>query len=125
AEKQATPKGRGRGFRYGLDNEEYYFKSADQMKTLFADIPEAINNIDEIVNKVEAYSLYRDVLLPKFDIPEEFLVEEDNLDGGKRGETKYLRHLTDVGGEHRYKEITDEIRERLDFERVNIESTAS
>lgn len=123
AEKQATPKGRGRGYRYGLDNAEYYFKSEQQMKALFADIPEAINNIDEIVNKVEAYSLYRDVLLPKFDIPEEFLVEEDKLDGGKRGENKYLRHLTYVGAEKRYKEITDDIRERLDFELQTIEKT--
>src|SRR5690554_3563266 len=123
AEKQATPKGRGRGYRYGLDNSEYYFKSEQQMKALFADIPEAINNIDEIVNKVEAYSLYRDVLLPKFDIPEEFLVEEDNIDGGKRGENKYLRHLTYVGAEKRYKEITDDIRERLDFELQTIEKT--
>jgi DNA polymerase-3 subunit alpha len=123
AEKQATPKGRGRGYRYGLDNAEYYFKSEQQMKALFADIPEAINNIDEIVNKVEAYSLYRDVLLPKFDIPEEFLVEEDKLDGGKRGENKYLRHLTYVGAEKRYKEITDDIRERLDFELATIEKT--
>lgn len=123
AEKQATPKGRGRGYRYGLDNAEYYFKSEQQMKALFADIPEAINNIDEIVNKVEAYSLYRDVLLPKFDIPEEFLVEEDNIDGGKRGENKYLRHLTYVGAEKRYKEITDDIRERLDFELQTIEKT--
>lgn len=123
AEKQSTPKGRGRGFRYGLANDEYYFKSEEQMKELFADIPEAINNIDEIVDKVEAYSLFRDVLLPKFDIPEEFQVEEDNFDGGKRGENKYLRHLTYVGAEKRYKEITDEIRERLDFELQTIEKT--
>src|SRR5690554_2173624 len=123
AEKQATPKGRGRGYRYGLDNSEYYFKSEQQMKELFSDIPEAINTIDEIVNKVEPYSLYRDVLLPKFDIPEEFLVEEDKLDGGKRGENKYLRHLTYVGAEKRYKEITDDIRERLDFELQTIEKT--
>lgn len=122
-EKQETPKGRGRGFRYGLDNDEYYFKSSDQMKALFADIPEAINTIEEIVDKVELFSLYRDVLLPKFDIPQEFQVEEDNLDGGKRGENNYLRHLTYVGAEKRYGEITDEIRERLDFELETIERT--
>lgn len=122
-EKQETPKGRGRGFRYGLDNEEYYFKSSDQMKVLFSDIPEAINNIDEIVEKVEPYSLYRDVLLPKFDIPSEFLVEEDEKDEGKRGENNYLRHLTYVGAEKRYKEITEDIRERLDFELATIEKT--
>ena len=47
-EKQATPIGKGRGYRYGLPNQEYYFKSSEEMKTLFADLPEAIINIQEI-----------------------------------------------------------------------------
>src|SRR5690606_15118179 len=91
AEKLATPIGRGRGFRYGMPNQEYYFKSAEEMKTLFADLPEAIINVQEIIDKIETYKLAREVLLPKFDIPEEFVVAEDELDGGKRGENKYLR----------------------------------
>jgi DNA polymerase-3 subunit alpha len=122
-EKLATPKGRGRGFRYGLPNSEYYFKPGGEMKALFADLPDAIITIKEIVDKVEIYSLYRDVLLPKFDIPEEFIVPEDEADGGKRGENKYLRYLTYKGAERRYKEITDDIRERLDFELKTIENT--
>ena len=122
-EKQATPIGRGRGYRYGLPNQEYYFKSGDEMKQLFSDLPEAIINIQEIIDKVEIYSLYRDVLLPKFDIPEEFLVPEDEVDGGKRGENSYLRHLTYKGAEKRYPEITEAIKERLDFELATIEKT--
>ena len=122
-EKLATPKGRGRGFRFGLPNDEYYFKSGEEIKKAFADLPEAILNVQEIVNKVEPYSLYRDVLLPKFEIPEEFQVPEDQDDGGKRGENKYLRHLTYVGAETRYPDITPEIRERLDFELATIERT--
>lgn len=122
-EKLATPKGRGRGFRYGLPNSEYYFKSGDEMKKLFADLPEAIITIQEIVDKIETYSLYRDVLLPKFDIPEEFQDAEDEADGGKRGENKYLRYLTYKGAEKRYAEITDDIRDRLDFELKTIENT--
>ena len=43
-EKQATPIGRGRGYRYGLPNQEYYFKSQSEMKTCFKDLPEAITN---------------------------------------------------------------------------------
>ncbi len=123
AEKQATPIGRGRGFRFGLPNQEYYFKSEDQMKKLFQDLPEAIINIQEVVDKIEEYTLYRDVLLPKFDIPEEFHHDEDDADGGKRGENAYLRDLTYKGAEKRYAEITDEIRERLDFELATIEKT--
>src|SRR5690606_24463569 len=122
-EKLVTPKGRGRGFRFGMPNNEYYFKSGEEMKKLFSDIPEAIINIQEIVDKIEIFSLYRDVLLPKFDIPTEFLVEEDLTDEGKRGENKFLRHLTYVGAEKRYKEITPDIRERLDFELQTIEKT--
>jgi len=122
-EKQKTPKGKGRGYRYGLSNQEYYFKSSEQMKSLFADIPQAINNIDEIVEKIETYSLYREVLLPKFDIPQEFKVEQDKIDNGKRGENNYLKHLTYKGAEKRYQNITLEIRERIGFELSIIEKT--
>ncbi|WP_047246487.1 DNA polymerase III subunit alpha [Maribacter thermophilus] len=122
-EKQSTPIGRGRGYRYGLPNQEYYFKSSDEMKELFKDIPEAIINIQEIIDKVETFTLARDVLLPAFDIPEEFQFEEDKLDGGKRGENKYLRHITYEGAKKRYGEITPEIDERLDFELKVIEKT--
>ncbi|MFY0482733.1 DNA polymerase III subunit alpha [Flavobacterium sp. PLA-1-15] len=122
-EKQTTPIGRGRGFRYGMPNQDYYFKSGDEMKQIFADLPEAIINIQEVIDKVESYSLYRDVLLPKFNIPEEFFVPEDEADGGVRGENKYLRHLTMVGAKKRYGEITPDIQERLDFELLTISNS--
>lgn len=122
-EKQATPIGRGRGYRYGLPNSEYYFKSSEQMKALFQDLPEAILSIGEIIDKVEAFSLSREVLLPKFDIPEDFIDTADELDGGKRGENAYLKHLTYIGAKLRYGEITPEIKERLDFELEVIANT--
>ncbi len=111
-EKQGTPIGRGRGYRYGLPNQEYYFKSSDEMKLLFKDIPEAIANTEEVVNKIETYQLAREVLLPKFDIPEDFENEDD-----------YLRYLTYEGAKKRYGELTDSIRERLDFELDVIKNT--
>ncbi len=122
-EKQGTPIGRGRGYRYGLPNQEYYFKSSEEMKTLFQDTREAIINIQEVVNKVEAFELARDVLLPEFSIPNEFKDEQDLEDGGKRGENAYLRHITYEGAKKRYDEITKEIQERLDFELATIENT--
>ncbi|GEQ84547.1 DNA-directed DNA polymerase [Patiriisocius marinistellae] len=141
-EKQATPIGRGRGYRYGLPNQEYYFKSQAEMKALFKDLPDAIANISSVIEKVEPFSLARDVLLPKFDIPNEFKVTEDDVDGGKRGENKFLRHLTYVGAAKRYdafkisedetveEELRKEkqkelqaIKERLDFELDVIEKT--
>ena len=122
-EKQTTPIGRGRGYRYGLPNQEYYFKSADEMKKIFNDLPEAISNITEIIDKVEIYNLAREVLLPKFEIPNDFLVPEDELDGGKRGENNYLRNLTFEGAKRRYAAITPEIQERIDFELLTIENS--
>ncbi|TGV02822.1 DNA polymerase III subunit alpha [Flavivirga rizhaonensis] len=123
-EKQATPIGRGRGYRYGLPNQEYYFKSSDEMKELFHDQPEAIINISDLVDKIEEFQLARDVLLPAFDIPDEFKHEEDLVDGGKRGENAYLKHLTFEGAKKRYGEpLSEEVIERLDFELSVIENT--
>ena len=86
------------------------------MKGLFKDLPEAILNLQEIVDKIEAYDLARDVLLPKFEIPSAFQNAEDEKDGGKRGENAYLRHITYEGAKERYGELTPEIEERIDFE---------
>ena len=122
-EKQSTPIGRGRGYRYGLPNQEYYFKSPQEMTKLFSDLPEAISNIQELINKVESFDLARDVLLPKFDIPTKFVNTSDKKDGGKRGENAYLRHLTMQGAKSRYGELTKEIQERIDFELNVIENT--
>ena len=113
-EKQATPIGRGRGFRYGFPNQEYYFKSQEEMKTLFQDLPEAVLNIESLIEKIEPFELARDVLLPKFDIPEEF--QDSSESDGNEGENKYLRFLTYEGAKERYPELTDEIKERIDFE---------
>jgi DNA polymerase-3 subunit alpha len=118
-----TPKGKGRGFRYGLENDQYYFKSTEEMVSLFADLPDAILNVQEIIEKCEPYPLAREVLLPAFDIPAEFISPEDALDGGKRGENAFLRHLTYEGAKKRYKVITPEIQERIDFELATIENT--
>ncbi len=131
-EKQNTPIGRGRGYRFGLPNQEYYFKSGDEMKQLFNDLPEAIANCSEIVEKIEIYNLAREVLLPKFEIPEAFVVAEDLSDSGKRGENKYLHYLTYEGAKRRYPAIREagsnpeyekEIRERIDFELMTIENS--
>jgi DNA polymerase-3 subunit alpha len=111
-EFKSTPIGEGRGTRYGLPNTEFYFKSQEEVKKLFRDLPEAIRTVNEIVGKIETYDLKRNVLLPKFDIPSDFTTEDD-----------YLRHLTYEGAKKKYKEITPDIRERLDFELETIKKT--
>ncbi|MEX2565573.1 MAG: DNA polymerase III subunit alpha [Cyclobacteriaceae bacterium] len=115
---------RGREYRYGFPNEEFYLKSPEEMKQLFADLPEAISCTEEIINKIEGFKLAREVLLPKFDIPEQFVDPKDEEDGGNRGENAFLRHLTYVGAEKRYgKELSEEIKDRIDFELATIERT--
>ncbi len=82
-----------------------YFKSPDEMAELFSHIPEAIENTIKLAEKIEDYKLDRKILLPAFELPEGF----DNQD-------EYLRHLTYEGAKERYEEITDAIKERLDYE---------
>ena len=122
-EKKSTEVGRGRGYRFGFPNEEFYFKSQDEMKELFKDIPESIVNIKDLTDKIEPYVLAQPVLLPEFDIPKEFVDPQDKIDSGKRGENAFLRHLSYEGAKERWGEITDDIRERLDFELKTIEMT--
>ena len=111
-ELQKTEIGKGRGYRFGFPNQEYYFKSPDQMAEIFSDLPEAIANIQEVVDKVEVYKLKREVLLPAFNIPEGFETEDD-----------YLKHLTFEGAKKRYGELNKEVRDRLDFELDTIKKT--
>lgn len=54
-----------------------YMKTGDEMLALFPDIPEAITNTREIVDKVEVYELERQPILPVFDIPESFGKQDD------------------------------------------------
>ena len=123
-ERKSTPKGRGRGFRFGFANNEYYFKSQDEMKALFYDLPEAIITTNEIIEKCTPYRLAADVLLPEFEIPDEF---KDDMDISNKslkiGENNFLRHLTYEGAKKRYDEITAEIEERIDFELETIKNT--
>jgi len=117
-EKQATPIGRGRGFRYGLKNQEYYFKTSNEMKFLFRDYPDFFSNISEIVEKVELYELAREVLLPKFKIPADFKTKNsDDL------ENEYLKFLTFNGAKKHYKNLDNNLNERILFELNVIKSS--
>jgi len=84
-----------------------YFKTEAEMLELFPDVPEALSNTLEIVDKIEDYSLSRPVMLPAFPLPEGFTNQDD-----------YLRHLTYEGAKapHRDPAMTEDIRERLDYE---------
>lgn len=109
---QETPKGDAKGQRFGFANNEFFFKTQQEMKTLFRDVPQAIENTLAIAEKIHTPQLARDVLLPNFTLPEGF-----------NDQNEYLRHLTYAGARKRYGEISELIRERLDFELETIKKT--
>ncbi|MEJ6979586.1 DNA polymerase III subunit alpha [Pedobacter sp. P351] len=108
----ATDEEGGKGYRFGFPNDQFYFKTQAEMAKLFHDLPHALDNTNEIVDKVEHLKLKRDILLPNFPIPSEFKVHADDT----LNQWEYLRHLTMEGARRRYQDITPEIQERLDFE---------
>ena len=56
--------------------KQEWLKSPEEMEAIFSDIPEALTNTQEIVDKVEVFSIDSGPLMPKFPIPEDFGTEE-------------------------------------------------
>ncbi len=98
--------------RMRFDNDQFFFKTNEEMNKLFEDIPEAIDNTGEIVSKIEKISLKRSLQLPVYNLPEGFLTADD-----------YLRHLTYEGAKRKYQSITEEVRNRIEFELSEIKIT--
>lgn len=104
--------------RFAFPNDQFYFKKTAEMQNTFHDLPEAIDNTNEIVDKVQLLNLKRDILLPAFPIPKEFQVHDDaNLN-----QWEYLKHITYEGAKKRYSEIGENLRERIDFELFTIKT---
>jgi DNA polymerase-3 subunit alpha len=104
--------------RFAFPNDQFYFKKTVEMSDRFKDLPEAIDNTNEIADKVQLLNLKRDILLPAFPIPKEFQIHDDaNLN-----QWEYLKHITYEGAKKRYSEIGEDIRERLDFELFTIKT---
>ena len=117
--------------------QQEYLKSEEEMRALFPDHPEAISNTLEVLDKVEAYSIDCDPILPVYEIDPAFMQEidahmekyKDVIDAGRcdkkgnyRGDgfchsVAYLCHLTYKGAHERYgEELNEEQKERIDFE---------
>ncbi|MDO6430178.1 DNA polymerase III subunit alpha [Flavitalea sp. BT771] len=104
--------------RFKFPNDQFYFKTTEEMSKLFSDIPQAIDNTNLVADKVEVLNLKKDILLPNFPIPKEFQIHnESNLD-----QWEYLKYLTQEGAKLRYSDLTPEIQERLDFELFTIKT---
>jgi len=97
--------------RLRFQTDEFYFKSPQEMKELFKDIPEAINNTLEIAQRCNLELDFSCVHLPKYEAP-----------AGKPKE-EFLRELCETGLKMRFKETTKEIQERLERELKIIKDT--
>ena len=60
-----------------LYSKQEWFKTREEMNEIFSDVPEALSNTLDILNKVEVYSLDHDPIMPFFPIPESFGTEEE------------------------------------------------
>ena len=60
-----------------LYSKQEWFKTREEMNEIFADVPEALSNTLEILDKVETYSINHSPIMPFFPIPEEFGTEEE------------------------------------------------
>lgn len=118
-EKQSTPTNKefgdddasSKGKRFAFYNDQFYFKTGAEMEALFHDLPHALDNTAEIVDKVEPLELKKDILLPNFVVPPGFIDQDD-----------YLKHLTFVGARKRYATLSPEIEERLLFELFTVKT---
>ena len=112
-EKQSTPAFREftdddvstKNKRFAFPNDQFFLKTTAEISEVFKDIPEAIDNTNEIVGKVDLLDLKRDILLPHFVVPANF-----------KNQDEYLAHLTWSGAKNRYKILAPETEERIQFE---------
>ncbi|MCX5705227.1 MAG: DNA polymerase III subunit alpha [Candidatus Omnitrophica bacterium] len=90
--------------RMRFPTEEFYFKSPQEMKKLFAEVPEAISNTLEIAGRCNLELDFTKVHLPKYEPPVGISKEE------------YLEELCEESLKKKFSQISTEIRERLDHE---------
>lgn len=96
--------------RMRFPGNEFYLKSPDEMKRLFADLPEALLNTCEIAEKCELQLDLKNHFLPDFPLPE-----------GETSAMQYLTRLARAGMARRYGTVTQALEDRLNHELQTIE----
>ncbi len=91
--------------RFRFSSDEFYLKSPEEMRTLFAELPEAVENSVRIAERCNLEIELPGPIFPDYHIPQEF--ESDDA---------YLRHITYEGLRSRYDTLSEEITERADYE---------
>lgn len=101
-----------RKMRFGFENDQFYFKTGQEMADLFKDTPQAIENTLAVLEKINPPELKRDILVPNYALPEGFSSQWD-----------YLKHITFERGRQRFEPFNDLVAERLNFELEVIKAT--
>ncbi|HET7489117.1 MAG TPA: DNA polymerase III subunit alpha [Acidimicrobiales bacterium] len=92
--------------RFKFDGDEHYLKTAAEMRSLFAEVPEACDNTLLIAERARVEIEFGNPRLPRFPLPEGF-----------DGDDAYLRHLALAGARERYgSELPAAVVERLEYE---------
>ncbi|HSH23548.1 MAG TPA: DNA polymerase III subunit alpha [Acidimicrobiales bacterium] len=92
--------------RFKFDSDQHYLKTSDEMRSLFAELPEACDNSLWIAERAEVEIEFGKPKLPSFPLPEGFV-----------DDAAYLRHLTERGARERWGQTLPEaVRHRLDYE---------
>ena len=94
-----------------LYSKQEWMKTQEEMNEVFADVPEALSNTLELLDKTEFYSIDHGPILPNFPLPDGFT---DNND--------YLRYLVYEGAKKRWPDLDEEHKERIDFELETIKN---
>ena len=96
--------------RMRFPNDQFYLKPEREMRNLFPDIPEAIENTQIIAEQCNVELKFGEIHIPDYKVP-----------GGKTSK-EYLRELCMKGAKERYGELTQELLERMEYELQTIES---
>lgn len=90
--------------RLRFETSEFYLKSGEEMELLFSNVPDALENTRKIWERCNVEFDFDTLHMPKYDVPDGYTAED------------YLRELCYQGLKQIYPEITQEIRERLEYE---------
>ncbi|MGX7590129.1 DNA polymerase III subunit alpha [Candidatus Karelsulcia muelleri] len=109
--------GKKQGMRIGLTSQEHYVKSKSLMYDLFNDSPEGFQNLKELFTKIEVFKIAESRNFPKYYFHNLKSHSKNTLkENIEYFEDKYLKELTLQKAKEKFKIVTHEINNRLDFE---------
>ncbi len=91
--------------RMKYNTNQLYFKTEEEMRKLFPQLPEAYENTVKIADQIDCELDYKNFLFPQIEHPPEF-----------KNHTEYIRNLCYEAAAEKYPQVTEELKERIDYE---------